>query len=249
MTLLRQIDDARQALADLTTDEAELSHLEAEQLAEIQAMKVSGSKNFAGLAVLEGKRAALASMLTEQRSHIERARVHLEGLTAQKVRGEALEALKVRVHDLQARRKETDGLLMELGAFLRSHLPRIAASRMVWAADLEAAQAQAMSAFDIPQHLAGLPSHSGSAGRTAWNALFDELGEGAADALTQTPNGRHAQGMTRVYEPLTRRPAHHAVSVAQVPLLRYFDRPVSLVIAEALAEVDSVTPAPFRGGE
>ena len=49
----------RQALEDLTTDEAELSRLESEQLVEIQAMRISGSKNFDGVAVLKGKRATL----------------------------------------------------------------------------------------------------------------------------------------------------------------------------------------------
>lgn len=248
MTLLRQIEDAGQALADLTTDEAELSRLESEQLAEIQNLKASGSKDFAGLAVLEGKRAALSSMLTEQRGHIERARTHLDSLTAEKTRGEALEALRARVRDLQARREETDGLLLELGAFLRSHLPRITAARLAWADELNAAQEQAVSAFGLA-HLSNLSSFSMSPGRKAWEGLFEELGEGAGDALTQTPNGRHAQGLNRVYEAQVRPPAHLAAHAAQVPLLRYLDRPVSLVIAEALSDVDAVTPAPLRGGE
>ena len=197
MTIDREIEDARQALADLTADEAELSRLEAAQLAEIQTLKDAGSKDFAGLAALEGKRAALSYMLAEQRGHMERARAHLNALTATKARGDALDAMRGRVRDLQARRAEANALLSELGAFLRSHLPRIVAARVAWADELDAAYAFAGQAFDVP-HPAALPAHSGSPGRTAWTALFSELGDGAADALLQSPNGKHALSLIHI---------------------------------------------------
>ncbi|WP_407543713.1 hypothetical protein Q0M94_28010 (plasmid) [Deinococcus radiomollis] len=80
MTLLDQIDEARRALEELTTDEAQLSRLLAEQTSGIQILKDGGSQDFAQLDSLEGKRTALATLLSDQRSHIVTAAASLIAL-------------------------------------------------------------------------------------------------------------------------------------------------------------------------
>lgn len=105
MTLNQQIEAARKALEELTADEAELSRLEAEQVAEISALKAAGSRDFATLATLEGKRAALASMLSEQRASIDAAREEVSRLEAEAERTRRLERIgeiatqTARIHD------------------------------------------------------------------------------------------------------------------------------------------------------
>lgn len=83
MTLDQRIEAARAALQDLSIDEAELTRLEAEQARELGELRAAGSRDFAALATLEGKRAALASMLAEQRGHVAQARETLAGLEVQ----------------------------------------------------------------------------------------------------------------------------------------------------------------------
>ena len=83
VNLETQIREARQALTDLCADETELTRLEAEQARELGELRAGGSRDFASLATLEGKRAALASMLAEQRGHVAQARETLAGLEVQ----------------------------------------------------------------------------------------------------------------------------------------------------------------------
>ena len=92
MTLLVQINEARCALEELTTDEAELTRLQAEQLAAIQALKDGDSKDFVQLSNLEAKCSALASMLSEQRVRVTEAQSRLSALEARKLIGEQLQS-------------------------------------------------------------------------------------------------------------------------------------------------------------
>jgi hypothetical protein len=132
MTLTRQLKDARKALDELTADEAELTRLEAEQVAEIASLKASGSKDFAGLATLEGKRAALASMLSEQRTSIDQARALLVSLEAEAERTRRLErigeiaAQTAQVHDA------VRGGLDTLAEQLTTELLRLFALEQEW---------------------------------------------------------------------------------------------------------------------
>jgi len=80
MTLLSQIDEARHALEELSTDEAELARLQGDQVPSIQALKDGRSKDFPLLATLEAKGSALAMMLTEQRTRVVHARAQLVNL-------------------------------------------------------------------------------------------------------------------------------------------------------------------------
>ena len=96
MTLLDQIDEARRALEELTTDEAELTRLLAEQTSGIQTLKDGGSKDSVLLTSLEGRRAALATLLSDQRSHIATAAASLIALEVDLVQkyGPPIEAWK-----------------------------------------------------------------------------------------------------------------------------------------------------------
>ncbi|MFB9991524.1 hypothetical protein ACFFLM_06025 [Deinococcus oregonensis] len=250
MTLVHQIKEAQQALTDLLADEAELSKLEQGQAAELQTLKDQGSKDFAQLVILEGKRAALASMLTEQRSHIAQARAGLASLEAEQGRTAVLAELRARVSALQARRSETDGLLSELGQVVTTHLAKLTASRVAWLADLEEAQEYAVQALGL-HPVAGITPYSGTASNNdrhqAWHTLFEELGTGARDALTQSPVAGYTPGLNVAYD----LPGidHVAVGAARTPFIRFFDRPVAITLARAVKEADQAAPHSFAGGE
>ena len=77
------LETARQDLTALETDAAELAALLEAQTQELTAMRGGKSRDYARVAELEGTRAALASLLGEQRAKIERARDHLALLQTQ----------------------------------------------------------------------------------------------------------------------------------------------------------------------
>lgn len=122
MTLDRQLEDARQALEALTADEAELSRLASEQAAEIDALKAAGSRDFAHLANLEGKRAALTSMLGEQRGHVAQARALLKKLEGEHRREGQLVRAGHLAERTRAAQASFDGALM---AFVERNMPEL----------------------------------------------------------------------------------------------------------------------------
>ena len=81
-----QIDEARTELAALAADQQELETLAAQRTEEITALKATGSKDFAALAALEGQRAALQTMLTEQRGYVAAAQSRVTALEHQQGR-------------------------------------------------------------------------------------------------------------------------------------------------------------------
>lgn len=109
-----QIKAARHALDNLTTDEVELSRLEADHRAQIDKLKASGSRDFAALAELEGKRAALASMLSEQRQAISEARAELGRLEAQSHREQLISRVGHLAAGIEADRATLDAALRQL---------------------------------------------------------------------------------------------------------------------------------------
>lgn len=173
MTLTKQIDEARRALDELTTDEAELARLQTDQTAGIQALKAGGSKDFALLATLEGKRAALASMLVDQTARITEARATLVSL-------EDRAEVEQRLHNIKeaaARIRSTrDALHVGLNALVKSLTPeleRLIQLHIVWL-QLRAewvAQAQAMGV--------GVTRWNGNLDSTI--AMFAELEARGAD--------------------------------------------------------------------
>lgn len=134
MTLDQQIKAARKALEELIADEAELSRLEAEQVAEISALKASGSRDFAGLATLEGKRAALASMLSEQRASIDAAREEVSRLEAQAQREVLLSQIAEQADQIKAARQDRYALTLTLRDALPGLLLPILEARRRWQA-------------------------------------------------------------------------------------------------------------------
>jgi DNA repair exonuclease SbcCD ATPase subunit len=250
MTLPSQIDEARRALEELTTDEAELTRLQAEQLAGIQALKAGGSKDFTLLSNLEAKRAALASMLSEQRGQMAQAQSRLASLEAAKLKGEQLADLRARVASLKGRKQETDRLLIELGAFLTEQLARITAARLAWSGEQRAAVALAQSAFGVGP-LEQADQNNGRL-RSEWSRVFSEIGPDAAEAMTLLPTSKFSQGLQRSYSRPNARQGHAgdiAYHTASSPLIWYMDRPVSLAMAEAIEGADSALPEALKGGE
>jgi len=245
-----QIEEARTALAELTTDEAELTRLLGEQNSSIQALKDGGSRDFAQLANLEAKRSALTTMLGEQRAHISSAQARLASLEAAKVKGEQVNQLRTRVQGLLVRRQETDRLLLELGKILADQIEKITTTRAAWAAELDDAQMETHRVFGLVH-----PSQSNSttSAKNAWSAAFAEIGEGAAETLTQSPFSKFVPGMGQLYT----RPQAAAGSqneltsiyAAMRPMRDYLDRPVTLTIAQVLEEQNYKAPYGLNGGE
>lgn len=254
MTLDQQIEAARAALQDLSSDEAELTRLEAEQAGELAALRAGGSRDFAGLAELEGKRAALASMLAEQRGHVAQAAAQLGSLEVQRARAAALVTLREQVAALTARRAEVDTLLLELHTFLVSHLDRVAAARTLWGEEFAAAQGYAAEVFGLrpPAEVGRGQDVRAQAQQQGWVEAFAEIGEGARAALVSSPLSRSTPGLLEPYpspimaeysEPLD------LVGLVNFPLRRFLDRPVMLILAAALATADQRAPHGLRGGE
>lgn len=252
MTLEQQIDEARAALEELTTDEAELSRLQADQAAEIDALKAAGSRDFAGLATLEGKRAALASMLSEQRASIAQAQARISGMEAQNARAEGLNALRDRVASLRARRAKVDTLVASMADSLAAHLADITSERLAWHDELTQARDEAAALFDL-YPLVNI-SYSGdtqqSNARTGWAAAFDELGEGARLAFTTSAAARQIGGLMQDYQP-PKQPHPEVTSIerARRPLLSYFDRPINLTLAHVFATADDAMPELLKARE
>lgn len=255
MTLDQQIEAARAALADLRADETELTRLEAEQTRELDELRADGSRDFATRATLEGKRAALASMLAEQRGHVAQAAATLGDLEAQQVRAADLAELRGRVAGLTARRAEVDGLLLELHTFLLSQLGRITAARIAWEEELTAAQDHTAQVFGLSSSLKSIGQGQDvdmQTRRRGWTAAFDEIGDSARAALLSSPVSRYTPGLLEPYSPpilAGRSDALELVGLSRQPVGRFLDRPVSLTVAAALAATDQAAPHSFRGGE
>lgn len=249
MTLEQQIDEARAALAELTADEAELSRLQSEQAAEIDALKVAGTRDFATLATLEGKRAALSSMLSEQRASIRVAREKVDNLEGLKARADGLAALQDQVVTLTARRKRVDALMVEMVTALTGTLARISAERMVWHHELEAAREEAASLFNL-KRMESI-GHGGASAvedaRRGWMAAYQELGEGAELALTVAPAGSAIGSVSQAYTgPLEESDPLAVVETLRQPMTRLFDAPIKRAIAGALYEANLNTPAKLK---
>ncbi len=249
MNLDQRIREARSALQELTADEVELSRLEADQAAQIQALKASGSRDFAALADLEGKRNALASMIAEQRQAISQAQAELGTLEASKARGEALEDVRRTCAGLIERRETVDALLTELGDFVRGQLRKITEARLTWAADLENAQASVQATFQLPrpENAAG---HYGSGSRDqerardTWVRFLEEVGDTGA-ALLASPRANYVPGM---YRPYAFRYGQHQASVSRIPSGAGFDEPIRLALRAAEADVlAGGLPHEFKG--
>ena len=250
MTLMK-IEEARRALEELKTDEAELSRLHADQLAGIQALKDGGSKDFVLLTDLEAKRTALATLLSDQRSRVANAAGQLTALETKQRKAGQLADLRSRVAGLRARKQETDSLLIELGAFLSAHLARIIAARLTWCGELQGAVAITQDVYGLAS--LELADQNNGKRRAAWRQAFAEIGPGAAEALTLLPTTKFAQGLQQLYSRPNARQNGQGIDVAMYaassPLLWYLDRPVTLTIAEAVETANLATPEHLQANE
>ncbi|UQN04976.1 hypothetical protein [Deinococcus sp. QL22] len=221
MTLTHQIKEAQQALADLLADETELSKLEQEQTAELHSLKAGGSKDFAHLATLEGKRAALASMLTEQRGHITQARTRLTELETARGREIHLERIEEIAGQIRQTRDSLHAGRLALIDTLRPELVRLMGLHREWDALRVAfvAEAREMGLVLYPDHY-GFPREGSAAGIEAMWAELEARG-GDVDALKLTP-GTAPQIVGQVADPLPFEmagPAPASIEVAVPPLV------------------------------
>lgn len=80
MTYPQRVEQARQELAGLEADAQELARLRDERAASIEEMRAANSRDFARMAELEGQRAALVTMLSDQEAEIQKARQSVSAL-------------------------------------------------------------------------------------------------------------------------------------------------------------------------
>ena len=98
----KQIETHRKELEALRADEAELARLHAEKSAELEAMRGGKSRDFAGMAALEGQRAALQTMLGEQRGEIGQTEARVADLERQAARVDHITELGRRADRVQS---------------------------------------------------------------------------------------------------------------------------------------------------
>ncbi|MGX9688683.1 hypothetical protein ACTQ9L_16285 [Deinococcus wulumuqiensis] len=76
----QRIEQARQDLAALEADARDLARLRDERAVSIEEMRAANSRDFARMAELEGQRAALVTMLSDQEAEIAQTRQGLKAL-------------------------------------------------------------------------------------------------------------------------------------------------------------------------
>lgn len=110
----KQLKAIGKELEPLRADEAELSRLYAEKAGELEGLRAEKSRDFSGMAQIEGQRAALETMLREVRAEIGTLEARARELEGQK----ATEAVYERIGATAARVREVqDTLHAELLAF------------------------------------------------------------------------------------------------------------------------------------
>lgn len=119
-------------LQALQTDETELSRLLGEKTAELDKLKAGKSRDFASMAALEGQRAALNIMLSEQRAEIAQVRERIDGLSAQRARAAALASIGRKAAQIMTTRGELHAGLLGLVDTLTPELDRLIRLRSEW---------------------------------------------------------------------------------------------------------------------
>lgn len=133
----REIKETQKALENLRVDEVQLATLEAEKAATLRELQGGKSRDFARMAEVEGHRAALASMLEDQRAEIERTAAHLEALGVQRDREGHLERVESLAAQIEQSRAQLHGGLRGLVESLTPELERLIGLHGRWA-DLRA---------------------------------------------------------------------------------------------------------------
>ena len=158
------------------------------------------------MAALEGQRAALSTMLSEQRGEIGQVQSRLSELERQQGREAALTEMGERAAQLAQHREQTEAALRALEVSLTEHLGRVTAHRLDWAACRAATEQYAV------QHLGVSPL--GSPTVSGWSSLVEELNERGAvgDALRYSPAGEERSGLSPFHIPLAVQPVRRCTS-------------------------------------
>lgn len=187
-SLDREIKEVQKQLDELRADESKIAQLLTEKTNAIQSMQAEKSRDYAALAELEGQRAALASMLTEQQSEVSTRAALLSDLERQKARSASLAELGKRAERLEAQRLAAEEAVSELGPVVLAALQRVTQAREAWREARQDALSFAASRFRLD-----FPSMSNTADNEAvkreWWAVFAELSEAGypGGALRHSP--------------------------------------------------------------
>lgn len=244
---MNQIEQLRTELEALQADEAELTRLQTEKETELEAMRAGKSRDFAAMAALEGQRAALSTMLAEQRAEVAQVEARIGQLEAAKNRIEALDETRRTCAHLIERREAVDTLLTELGAFVRTQIQKVTEARQVWSEELEVAQARVQDTFQLPRpdqaaKYNGNGSREEGRARVVWEDFLEEVGE-VGKALLASPEAGYMGGM---YLPYTFNNQENQASFGRVPVGYRLDDPVRLTLHAAEAEAVLNVPHAFR---
>ena len=128
----KALETARQDLTALETDAAELAALLEAQTQELSTLRGGKSRDYARVAELEGTRAALASLLAEQRAEVERARDHLAVLQTQAERAAQIAQVAEVADGIKTIRAELDTRFTRLVDMVTPELTALVALHARW---------------------------------------------------------------------------------------------------------------------
>lgn len=130
----KKITALQKELDTMRGDEAELNRLHTEKAGALDAMRSGKSRDFAGMAALEGQRAALDTMLREQREEISAHEARLHDLEEQRHRAGQLDRVGALASRIAQARADLHSGLHGLVATLTPELERLIGLHGEWAA-------------------------------------------------------------------------------------------------------------------
>ncbi len=246
----KTLETARQDLAALETDAAELGALLEAQTQELNTLRGGKSRDFARVAELEGTRAALASLLGDQQAEVARAHDHISHLEAQQRREDAMLTLEAHCRALAGYKAKTDAALKDLYADVVARLEAISALREDWAG--ERARAAELAAAALRLSVLEHQNFNSTTEAHTWGALARELTARGApgEALLLTPYANPYQGDQSPFTLRYTCPFGENVSAvyaAKDGPGKLFDRPVSITLALAVQKAAESRPHEYRG--
>lgn len=128
----KQIKALQAELEAMRADEAELARLHAEKSAELEAMRRAQSRDFAGMAALEGQRAALHTMLEEQRAEIGQTEARLAELEEQQAKQGRYERIMATAAAIRNAQDEQHAEIRALADKVKAEMGRLIERREEW---------------------------------------------------------------------------------------------------------------------
>ena len=193
MDLDTQLEKKQQALSELLADQQEMERLLKEATAKVE--QVRGSKNFSGIADAEAKRAALSSMLNEQRGYVAQAENEIQSIRDQMERAAQRDALRTRLLELGGHKEKLDKAFRKLLTDFRTDLAAVLTSQQLWDRQLETLREEVATAYDLPpmhQLRAYDQSVDGGQKQAAWKVALADLGD-AQRFILQEARGSELQ--------------------------------------------------------